>query len=182
MLPGLHCQHMTQLAARYGLIVVICAACSAQTAPVATGGTSKRPGETCPSFDVSADASTRLAGASNVLEYENIWKQTHPGSSTGTISGSAVRSLIRSKQLQLQACYELALEDTHEASGRVVVRFIVDASGQVANANISSNSFDRPDIGCCVLARVADWTFPAPTADGFVAVEYPFVVRISHGK
>jgi TonB family protein len=173
---------MNRLAALSGLLVVICAACAAQSAPVATGDTSKRPGESCPSFDVSADASTRLAGATNVLEYENIWKQTRPGSSTGTISGSAVRSLIHSKLSQLQACYELALDGTGEASGRVVVRFIVDPSGQVAHANISSNSFGRPDIGCCVLARVAAWAFPAPTGDGFVAVEYPFVVRVSYGQ
>jgi TonB family protein len=172
---------MTRLAVLHGFLVVLCAACAKQSAPVATGGTSERSGEQCPSFDVSTDAATRLAGASNVLEYENIWKHTHPGSSTGSISGSAVRSLIHSKIPQLQACYELALDHTREASGRVVVRFIVGPRGQVANANISSNSFGRQDIGCCVLARVAEWTFPAPTGDGFVAVEYPFVVRISHG-
>jgi TonB family protein len=173
---------MTRLAALYASLVVLCAACAANSAPVATGGPNERSGEQCPSFDVSTDASTRLAGASNVLEYENIWKHTHPGSSTGTISGSAVRSLIHSKLPQLQACYELALDHTREASGRVAVRFIVDPRGRVAHANISSNSFGRSDIGCCVLARVAEWTFPAPTVEGFVAVEYPFVVRISHGQ
>jgi len=170
---------MTKLWSHWPLIV-LCAACASQAAPVVTG---KRASEPCPSFagsGLSEAAAARMAGASNLLEYENIWKETHPGSSTGTISGAGVRSVIHSKLHQLEACYQLALYDSREVAGRVVVRFVVNPSGRVATANISANSFGRSDIGCCVLARVAEWAFPAPNADGFVVVEYPFNVRVSY--
>ena len=160
-------------------LIVFLTACASQSTPVAGG---KRASEPCPKFASSglgSEAAERMAGASNLLEYENIWRQAHPGSAAGTINSTALRSIIHSKVNQLEACYHLALDDKRAASGRVVVRFVVDSSGSVATATISANSFGRPDIGCCVLARVAEWTFPAPSADGFVVVEYPFNVRVS---
>ena len=176
---------MTRLTGLCGPLFALCVACAGHAGPVASVHASKQTAEACPTFAkhaVSSASARRLAAASNVLEYENIWKDAHPGSTTGSIGGSAVRALIHSKLSQLEACYRLALDDSGQASGRVVVRFVIDPRGEVAHANIGSNSFGRPDIGCCVLARVAQWRFAAPRGDGFVAVEYPFVVRVSYGR
>jgi hypothetical protein len=131
---------------------------------------------------VSAAITQRLAKASNLLEYENLWRAEHPELAAGTISGAAVRSQIHADLPRVQACYEAALNGSSDGSGRVVVRFVIDRSGRVAVANISSNSFAAPDVGCCIVKRVVQWQFPKPAAADFVVVEYPFVVRISHGN
>jgi hypothetical protein len=177
---------MRRLTIVFVLVVVFCGtACATHSPPVASNPTSKRPSVECPDIaqsGVSAASEQRLASASNVLEYENIWKADHAGATTGTISGAAVRAVVQSKLSQVQACYEMAMDDSGEAGGKVVVRFVIDASGHVSIAHIGSNSFGSADVGCCLLTRVSQWTFPAPTADGFVVVEYPFVVRISHSQ
>jgi TonB family protein len=127
---------------------------------------------------VSAATVEHLAHASNVIEYENAWKADHPGATTGTISGSEVRSIIHSKMADVQSCYAAALSGG-DGGGRVVVRFLIDEGGRVLTAQVGANSFGTPEVGCCLVNRVASWQFPKPTS-GFVSVEYPFVVRISH--
>ena len=62
------------------------------------------------------------------------------------------------------------------------VRFVIDPSGHVPAASIGSSELQAPELGCCVVKRVAQWTFPKPESAGFVVVEYPFVVHISKGQ
>jgi len=160
------------------------AACASQSAPDAQEGARRPRGDTCSSAvapDVSAAISARLARTSNVLEYENAWKNEHPGTASGSISGSEVRARIRANLGQIQGCYESALQRGGEGGGRVVVRFVIGASGEVAAAHIG-DSFGDPEVACCVVKRVANWRFPKPSAGEFVAVEYPFVVRLSRAR
>jgi outer membrane biosynthesis protein TonB len=164
---------------RLSLLLVMCAACASQPSPVRPGPESARP--RCSSFaapDVSAATVERLAHASNVIDYENAWKADHPGATTGTISGAEVRSIVHSKMAEVQRCYAAAISGG-DGGGRVVVRFLIDEAGHVVTAHVGANSFGAPEVGCCLVNRVASWQFPKPTS-GFVSVEYPFVVRISH--
>lgn len=165
---------------RLCLLLVGCAACASHPAPTTQGPNATR--ERCSSFaapDVSAATVERLAHASNLIDYENAWKADHPGAATGTISGSDVRSLIHSRLSEVQACYAAAMGNASDGGGRVVVRFLIDADGRVTTAHVGANSFGTPEVGCCLVQRVASWRFPKPT-NGFVSVEYPFTVRFSH--
>lgn len=161
----------------------LCAGCAA---PAASGGgprrTPERHVEVCTSAaqpDVSAAVLQRLGGASNVLDYQNIWAAEHAGASAGSVGASAVRARVHAKLPEIQACYQSALSHAASGSGRVVVRFVIDASGRVAAANLAADSFGSPEVSCCVVRRVAQWSF-APVAGDFVVVEYPFGVRIAH--
>jgi TonB family protein len=161
---------------------LLLSACASQPAP---NSVPQLRGDTCLSVaeaGVSAATAQQLGAASNLLEYENVWKAGHPAATTGTISGAEVRSTIRGNLAHVQACYEPVLNGPAAEGGRVVVRFVIDGSGHVVAANIGSNSFGAPEVGCCVVKQVAQWRFPAPVAGGFVTVEYPFVVRIQHSR
>ena len=130
---------------------------------------------------VDAATSKRLARATNIVEYEAIWKDTHRSAAIGSINRSGVASVIRSKSAEVRDCYDVVLKQGKNGRGRVVVRFAVDATGEVAHVDVGANDFDEPEVGCCLANRVARWKFPAPVGGEFVVVEYPFVVRVSHG-
>jgi TonB family protein len=174
---------MTRFVPRTGwLVVFCCVACATPATPSANSPPREQAARTCSSFAraaVSAATVERLEHASNLIEYENIWKAAHPGATSSDIAAGTVRSLIHAKLSQVQACYEAARGRMHEGSGRVVVRFVVDAEGRVATAQIAADSFDAPEVSCCLVEHVAQWQFPKPSADGFIVVEYPFVVRFA---
>jgi len=173
---------MTPRPAVFGL-AALCAACAARPAP--STRSSPPPPDSCSSYTqagISATTARSLEGASNALEYENIWRASQPDTPTGSVSGSAVRATIRANTTEIQACYEAALLNSNETGGRVVVRFVIDPDGHVPNASIGSSEVQAPELGCCVVKRVAQWTFPKPESAGFVVVEYPFVVRLSKSQ
>ena len=159
-------------------VVLLSAACA--------GNTPARDGmEICSSVaqpDVSAATAQRLEHASNLLEYENAWRVAHPKVASGTVSGNAVRALIRSNAEQIRGCYESAIARLRPGGGRVVVRFVIGSDGRVPAVNITSSDPGAPEVGCCVAKRVSRWTFPSPTHGGFVVVEYPFVVQTSKSR
>lgn len=160
--------------------MLLCAACGPH--PVHSHVSKPKPaGDTCASHSqasVSADTTRSLERATSSLEYENIWRAAQPTSSTGSVSSTAVRTTIREHSAQIQACYEAALTNSSETGGRVVVRFVIDASGHVPSASIASSEVQSAELGCCVAKEVTEWTFPPPEPAGFVVVEYPFTVRL----
>lgn len=161
------------------VLTALSAACAARSAPSTRGSAAP---DTCSGYTqpgISAATARSLEGASNALEYENIWRASQPGTPTGSVSGNDVRATIRANASEIQACYEAALLNSTETGGRVVVRFVIDPSGHVPAASIGSSELQAPELGCCVVKRVAQWTFPRPENAGFVVVEYPFVVHIS---
>lgn len=163
-------------------VLVSCTACAARPAPATVGGP---PPDTCSSYaqpDVSASTARDLERASNTLEYENTWRASQPATPTGSVSGELVRATIRANATDVQGCYQAALRNSSESGGRVVVRFVIDPSGHVPSASIASSEVQAPELGCCVVKRVAEWTFPKPENAGFVVVEYPFVVHISKSQ
>lgn len=141
-------------------------------------------GEACSSIDnahVSEATAKRLSSASNIIEYQDVWRQAHPGASLGTASQSAIRSFIRSKGQEIRACYQSALDKLPDGRGRVSARFVIAADGSVPNVSISASNVMDPEVDCCLATRISQWTFPPPAGGDFVAVEYPFVVSVSHG-
>jgi outer membrane biosynthesis protein TonB len=173
---------MTSRAWVFGLSA-LCAACAARSMPSPKSSTPAA--DTCTSYTqpgISAETAQRLRSASNALEYENIWRASQPGTTTGSVSGSAVRMTIRANTPEIQACYEAALLNSNETGGRVVVRFVIDSNGHVPSASIGSSELRAPELGCCVVKRVVQWTFPKPESAGFVVVEYPFTVHIAKTK
>jgi hypothetical protein len=130
--------------------------------------------------EVNLALAERLASAPDVLRFENLWKEDHPGSTSGSINRSDVVQVIRSQNDAIKSCYEAELARLpSDSRGRVIVRFIIDGQGHVPAATIAINELGVPEVACCLAERVRDWTFVAPTTGDFVVVEYPFSVSIS---
>jgi outer membrane biosynthesis protein TonB len=163
------------------LASLLCVACAAPSPP--RTATSAR--DTCSSVTPpgsSAATIKSLERASSSLEYENVWRAAHPSAATGTVNGEEVRATIRAHASEVQECYAAALLNSNESGGRVVVRFVIDPSGRVPTVTIGASELHAPELGCCVVKRVAEWTFPKPENAGFVVVEYPFVVHLAQSK
>ena len=131
---------------------------------------------------MSSATSERLSGASNILDYQDVWKNAHPNSALGTLSRTDISSFIRSKNAEISDCYESALEELPDGRGRVVTRFVIDSEGRVPHVSLATSELGAPALGCCLVQRIAQWTFPGSIHGDFVVVEYPFVVSISHGN
>src|ERR1700712_2636273 len=102
--------------------------------------------------EVNLALAERLASASDVLRFENFWREDHPGSTSGTINRSEVVQVIRSQSDAIKSCYEAELARLpNDSRGRVVVRFIIDANGRVPAAQIGANELGGPE-GACWLA------------------------------
>jgi hypothetical protein len=160
-----------------------CLSCAGQTKPTTDAHT--RAVDTCSSVtqpSVPANTAERLGRATNIVEYESVWKAANPSAAVGTIDRAAVASAIRAKTREISDCYAALMNKVDNGRGRIVVRFVIGAIGDVPNLNVSSNDFGDPEVGCCIAKRVAQWSFPAPQAGDFVVVEYPFTVRISHSN
>lgn len=130
--------------------------------------------------DVGSATSERLARASNVLDYQNVWMNAHPSGSLGTLSGADLRSFIRTKNGEIRDCYESALDELADGRGRVVTRFVIGSDGRVRHVSLATSELEAPTVGCCLVQRIAQWAFPGAMHGDFVVVEYPFVVTVSH--
>lgn len=158
------------------------AACGAEATQSSAPTHAPQPEE--PRCAVLKDAAAQreaqsFAAASNILEYEAAFRRAYPAAALGGIGAAEVRAVVRAHTTELSACYEAALAQVDEASGRVSVRFVIDGQGHVAAAHLASDELGVPGVGCCLVQRVAAWTFPT-VAGGFALVEYPFTVRLSH--
>jgi hypothetical protein len=132
--------------------------------------------------EVSSALAERLTAASDVLSFEHAWRTEHQGDVAGTISRAEVVRVVRGQNADIKACYDAALSKLSDnKKGKVVVRFIIDASGRVPAATIAADELGVPDVACCLAERVAQWTFGPPSSGDFVVVEYPFSVSVSKG-
>lgn len=156
------------------------AACAGHSETKPTYGPKASECSNLPPPVVNAEVAKRLAAATNIVEYENIWREVHPNAALGTVSRPEITRVLSSHGTEIRDCYEPALNQLPSGRGRVSARFVLDASGKAVHVSITSNEIDDPEVGCCLVKHFSAWDFPAPSAGDFVAVEYPFNVKISH--
>jgi len=95
----------------------------------------------------------------------------------GHLSKEVIRRVIRSRINEIRSCYERALQAEPGLEGRVVVRFVIDASGKVTNATVQESTFDDDVIEKCILAAIERLTFPVAEGGGVNVVSYPFILK-----
>ena len=59
--------------------------------------------------------------------------------------------------------------------GKVVVRFVIDATGKVTAASIASSTVSSPKLEACLLKTIKRLTFPSVEGGGVIVVNYPFI-------
>jgi Ca-activated chloride channel family protein len=94
----------------------------------------------------------------------------------GSLDKSIVRRVVREKRDQVRYCYERELTRTPGlGTGKVVMKFIVTATGSVRQASVSSSTLNSPAVESCLATRMRTWRFPKPQGGGIVVVTYPFL-------
>jgi hypothetical protein len=92
----------------------------------------------------------------------------------GAMSPDSIRRVVLRNIGQINHCYEQGLAVNPNASGRVVVRFVIGSDGTVLAAAVASDSLGMPVVSQCMSNAVRRWSFPAPATVGTVNVSYPF--------
>jgi len=98
----------------------------------------------------------------------------------GTLDREYIQGAIREIRPLLAECYELALSESPDLAGRLVVSFGIDGEpevgGVVENSRVSDESEIRHSVlDECITETLYTLRLPAPEGGGHVEVTYPFV-------
>ncbi len=96
----------------------------------------------------------------------------------GDLDRAIIRRYIKRNIQKLTYCYERQLLVQPALHGTVLVRFFIDASGNVTSS--SAQGVD-PTVADCIARVVHQIQFPRPRDGGGVQVAYPFTFRPSGG-
>lgn len=98
------------------------------------------------------------------------------GEVRGGLAREQIRRVISRNRGQVRHCYEQGLVQRPDLAGRVTVRWMIQPSGAVMGATISTPTDLRsPQVEQCVAQAVGRWQFPA--SEGATMVSYPFVLQ-----
>lgn len=98
----------------------------------------------------------------------------------GSLDKELIRRVIRANIGQIRYCYESELQSKPNLAGKVAVRFIINPSGDVSQAQVAEGStLNEPRLSECIRIRVRSWKFPSPKGGGNVVVTYPFLFKPS---
>jgi len=115
------------------------------------------------------NARYRYAGLCNPI----IGGRGSPITVHGALDRIAVQRVVRSRLGALAFCAEQARQSQPDAHGRVVLQLVVDGTGAVISATISSGPTTPPALGMCVAGQARRWQFPRPSDGGNVQIEIP---------
>ncbi|MFL5319866.1 MAG: adventurous gliding motility protein GltG [Myxococcaceae bacterium] len=93
----------------------------------------------------------------------------------GSLDKELIRQVIKRNINQIRYCYESQLTRNPKLSGKVSVKFVISASGTVAQSQVAQSTAGNAELETCVAGRVRTWVFPKPKGGGVVIVTYPFV-------
>lgn len=97
----------------------------------------------------------------------------------GSLDKEIIRRVVRENQAQIRYCYERELTRDPGLYGKVVMKWVIAASGKVMRATVAENHMKNKAVGQCIAQRIRGWNFPKPKGGGIVVVTYPFVFKKS---
>jgi hypothetical protein len=95
----------------------------------------------------------------------------------GGLDRDAIAEVIKRNIGQIRYCYERQLSSNPDLYGKVMVRFTIDAGGEVAGPKIEATTLKSAMVEGCILRRLASWKFPLPRGGTQVNVTYPFLFK-----
>lgn len=92
----------------------------------------------------------------------------------GGLTAEQIRTVIQANIMQVQQCYEQALEHSPALEGRVIVAFSIAPDGHVSESTVAHNSMGNAQVGECIARAAGTWIYPRPEPAGVVSVRFPF--------
>ena len=97
----------------------------------------------------------------------------------GALPKEVIQRVINENKEQIRYCYEFQLSREQKLEGRVMMRWIIAATGSVSQVTVRESSMKSPPVERCIAAKIKTWKFPPPAGGGIVEVNYPFVFQAS---
>lgn len=91
----------------------------------------------------------------------------------GSLDKGQIREVVDANRAQIRRCYDQALDRAPKLEGKVRVKFVIQATGAVAEP-IVEEGIGNAELEACVVQQVKTWVFPRPKGGGVVIVTYPF--------
>ncbi|MBI5494270.1 MAG: AgmX/PglI C-terminal domain-containing protein [Deltaproteobacteria bacterium] len=95
----------------------------------------------------------------------------------GSLDKEIIRRVIRENIQQIKYCYERELTRSPGLAGKVGVKFVIGAQGNVQSAVVAESTLNNKSAESCVTGKVRGWIFPKPKGGGIVIVTYPFIFK-----
>lgn len=93
----------------------------------------------------------------------------------GALDPNIIRQVIEERLPEMRYCYETALLQHKNLSGKVLAQFTIQADGSVSNLKAESSDQNIKKLETCLSTQMKDWKFPNPRGGGIVHVKYPFL-------
>lgn len=93
----------------------------------------------------------------------------------GALPRELIQRVINANKAQVRYCYEVELQRDQNLEGKVAVKWIIGATGAVAQVVVTESTMRSPRVGQCLAEKIRGWRFPQPAGGGVVEVNYPFV-------
>jgi hypothetical protein len=105
---------------------------------------------------------------------EGVASRPDAGAGRGWLAPELIQGSVRARFGHFRVCYESGLARNANLGGKVIVKFDIDVSGHVAQAEDGGS--DLPDAGVvsCIVKAFTALRFPKPER-GTVNVGYPIV-------
>ena len=100
----------------------------------------------------------------------------------GAIDPELIRKVIRDHADQVRYCYEQQLTLNPKLSGKVSIKWQINADGRASNTMIvggDATTLPNEEVGRCIMSRIVTWEFPKPKGGGIAIVTYPWILRSS---
>jgi hypothetical protein len=91
----------------------------------------------------------------------------------GGVPPEVIQRIVRQSFGQFHVCYESAMKKDPTLSGKVALKFTIDAKGTVSQAQMGDTNIADADMATCLVAAVRGLSFPAPDNGGSTVVTYP---------
>ncbi len=94
----------------------------------------------------------------------------------GEYNRDIVRRVVQRNIGQVTRCHEQGLSQNQGLAGRVVVTFIIGATGNVLGSSVRESNLAVPSVAQCIANAARTWQFTA-TQGNTVTVHYPFLLQ-----
>ena len=93
----------------------------------------------------------------------------------GALHQCTIDSYVRKSVGEIRQCYENELAKDPKLAGRVLINFVISASGDVSSSKVLRTTLGNAEVEKCVAGVIKKIKFPKPKGGGIVFVNYPFV-------
>ena len=99
----------------------------------------------------------------------------------GSVDKELIRRVIQEHAAQIRYCYEQQLAINPKLSGKVSIKWIINADGSASGAQVDAGSTTLADdkVHRCMMERIQSWQFPKPKGGGMAVITYPWILRAS---